>query len=196
MGLSRLRASAARILLNVSAGVARSFVTAPPSRRRRRPETAMTSNPPIDDASAAIPGVPHRWTALTIALTAIGFILFWPLGLAMIVYVVWGEKIAAALRGSGSAMEKARRAAEDIGRNVRDEFRPRSATGFGFPGQRRSGNVAFDAWRDAELRRLDEERRKLDEVTAAFEAHQRAERGASDDTRQREEFERFMAGRA
>ncbi|RXF74988.1 DUF2852 domain-containing protein [Hansschlegelia zhihuaiae] len=153
----------------------------------------MTSNPPIDDAAAVIPGVPHRWTALTIALTAIGFILFWPLGLAMIVYVIWGEKIAATLRGSGGALDRARQAADDIGRNFRDEFRPRRASGCGAP--RRTGNAAFDAWRDGELRRLDEERRKVDETTAAFESHLRAERGAHDETRQREEFERFMASR-
>jgi hypothetical protein len=151
----------------------------------------MTSNPPFDDAPAAIPGVPHRWTVLTVALTAIGFIVFWPLGLAMIVYVLWGERIAAWARGSNDVFAGVRRAADDIQRNFRTEF---STKGFsGAP--RRTGNAAFDAWREAEELRLAEERRKLDETTAAFEAHLRAERGAYDEGRQREEFERFMAGR-
>lgn len=155
----------------------------------------MTSNPPFDDGSSAIPGVPHRWNALTIALTLIGFIVFWPLGLAMIAYVVFGEKILAATRGGETnGWVKARRAAEDFGRNMREEFRPRTgAQGFG--GAARTGNAAFDDWRKAELKRIDEERRKLDETTAAFEAHLRAERGAFDESRQREEFDRFMAGR-
>ncbi|GLK81161.1 DUF2852 domain-containing protein [Methylopila turkensis] len=152
----------------------------------------MTSNPYADDSAAAvIPGVPHRWTALTIALTAIGFIVFWPLGLAMVVYVVWGERIAAWAKSpanplkAGGPFANARRAAEDFGRNVRGDFGRKAAT----------GNAAFDAWRDAELRRLNEERAKLDETTAAFEAHLRAERGGQDDTRQREEFDRFMRER-
>lgn len=163
----------------------------------------MTSNPPFDDMNSAIPGVPHRWNALTIALTVIGFIVFWPLGLAMIAYVVAGEKIMAAVRG-GDGLGKARRAAEEWGRTVRDEFRPRGGSGYGFGGAgfggsgfgaRKTGNAAFDAWREAELKRLEEERRKLDETTAAFEAHLRAERGADDQNRQREEFDRFMSGR-
>lgn len=155
----------------------------------------MTSNPPIDDVSA-IPGVPHRWTALTIALTAIGFVVFWPLGLAMVVYVLWGEKILASARGADGHFAKARAAAEDIGKNFRSEFRPFAGGACGFNSGRRTGNVAFDAWREGELKRLDDERRKLDETTAAFEAHLRTERGAFDESRQREEFDRFMAGRA
>ena len=161
----------------------------------------MTQNPPIDDGSA-IPGVPHRWTALTIALTAIGFVVFWPLGLAMIVYVLWGERILAETRSENGIASKVKRATEDLGRTFREEFRPRGAGASsagrgscGFGASRRTGNAQFDAWREAELRRLDEERRKLDETTAAFEAHQRAERGAHDASREREEFDRFMSGR-
>ncbi|MDR4308726.1 DUF2852 domain-containing protein [Chelatococcus sambhunathii] len=156
----------------------------------------MTSNPPFDDAASAIPGVPHRWNALTIALTVIGFIVFWPLGLAMILYVLCGEQIMAAKRSPDGPLSQARKAAEEFGRKVRDEFRPQGATmAGGFGASRRTGNAAFDAWREAELKRLDEERRKLDETTAAFEAHLRAERGAYDESRQREEFDRFMSGR-
>jgi hypothetical protein len=154
----------------------------------------MTSNPSFDDAAtAAIPGVPHRWTALTIALTVIGFIVFWPLGLAMIAYVLWGQKIAAATRGStgaAGATDWFKKAADDFGRNIREEFSPK-----GFSGVRRTGNPAFDAWRASELARIEEERRKLDETTAAFEAHLRAERGAYDEGRAREEFDRFMSER-
>ncbi|MFC7053709.1 DUF2852 domain-containing protein [Hansschlegelia quercus] len=151
----------------------------------------MTSNPPFDDAAtAAIPGVPHRWTALTIALTVIGFIVFWPLGLAMIAYVLWGEKIAATARGSAGAGDWFKKTADDFGRNIRKEFSPK-----GFYGVRQTGNAAFDAWRASELARIEDERRKLDETTAAFEAHLRAERGAHDEGRAREEFERFMSER-
>lgn len=158
----------------------------------------MTSNPPIDDGQSVIPGVPHRWTPLTIALTIILAIVFWPLGLAMVAYVLFGEKILAATRGSNGAFASARRSAEDFARNIREEFRPRGAASgatYGTSASRRTGNAEFDAWREAELRRIEEERRKLEETTAAFEAHLAAERGAYDATRQREEFERFMHGR-
>ena len=49
--------------------------------------------------------------------------------------------------------------------------------------------MAFDEWRQAELARLDEERRKLDEAQREFAEYVEAIRRAKD----REEFERFMA---
>lgn len=151
----------------------------------------MTSNPSMENAF--IPGVPHRWTALSVALTAIGFVVFWPLGLAMVVYVLWGEKIAACARGSEGAFDRFRKTADDFGRSFRADFGSRAGGFAGFG--RRTGNAAFDAWRDAQLSRLAEERRKVDEITEAFEAHLRAARGAHDEARQREEFETFMANR-
>jgi hypothetical protein len=158
----------------------------------------MTSNPSLDDATAAIPGVPHRWTALTIALMVIGFIVFWPLGLAVIAYVLWGERIMAFCRGkdTNGAVDGFRKAAEDVAASFRRSapFAGSCRTG-GFGGSPKTGNVAFDAWREAEAARIEAERKKLDETTAAFEAHLRAERGAFDESRQREEFERFMSGR-
>lgn len=54
-----------------------------------------------------------------------------------------------------------------------------------------SGNAAFDEWRTAELARLDEERRKLDEAQREFAEYVDAIRRAKD----REEFDRFMAER-
>ena len=54
-----------------------------------------------------------------------------------------------------------------------------------------TGNAAFDEWRTAELARLDEERRKLDDAQREFAEYVEAIRRAKD----REEFERFMAER-
>lgn len=34
-----------------------------------------------------------RWSALNIVLMVLGFALFWPLGLAMLAYIVWGDEI-------------------------------------------------------------------------------------------------------
>ena len=55
----------------------------------------------------------------------------------------------------------------------------------------RTGNVAFDDWRDKELERLAEERRKLDDALAEFDEYARELRRAKD----QEEFDRFMANR-
>ena len=33
------------------------------------------------------------WTPLTIALMVIGFMIFWPLGLIMLAYILWGERV-------------------------------------------------------------------------------------------------------
>ena len=33
-----------------------------------------------------------QWSPLTIALMVMGFIIFWPLGLAVLGYILWGEK--------------------------------------------------------------------------------------------------------
>ena len=100
------------------------------------------------------------WTPLTIGLMVLGFIVFWPLGLAM--------------QDSGSCGH-ARRS------------RPA-----------RSGNVAFDDYRQQEIdrieekrRRLEEERKKLDAMEEEFDEFLRNLRRAKD----QEEFDRFMADR-
>ncbi len=107
------------------------------------------------------------WTPLTVALTFLGFLAWWPLGLAMIVYVVWGDRIAGELRGL-----------------------KRSGVRFA-PGARRTGNTAFDDYREATLRRLEEERRRLEEEQREFEEFLVNLRRARD----KEEFDRFMAER-
>ena len=55
-----------------------------------------------------------------------------------------------------------------------------------------TGNVAFDDWRKAELDRMEEERRRLDEMRAEFDSYLRELRRAKD----QEEFDRFMRERA
>src|SRR5690606_40869890 len=39
------------------------------------------------------------WTPATIALMVLGFILFWPLGLAMLAYILWGDRLEGFKRG-------------------------------------------------------------------------------------------------
>jgi hypothetical protein len=114
------------------------------------------------------------WTPLTIALMVIGFMIFWPLGLVMLAYILWGQRVP-----------EVRRHFEGMKRDwsSRDWCGPR--------GNARSGNTAFDDYRERELRRLDEERRKIEEDRREFEAFVHNLRRARD----QEEFDRFMRDR-
>src|SRR6185312_10000848 len=112
------------------------------------------------------------WTPLTILLMVIGFWLFWPLGLAMLAYIIWGERIPEVRR--------------HFGEMKRDWSGCGPQNGFS-----RSGNAAFDDYRERELRRLDEERRKLEEERREFEEFVANLRRARD----QEEFDRFMRDR-
>ncbi|WP_026480370.1 DUF2852 domain-containing protein [Ahrensia sp. 13_GOM-1096m] len=113
------------------------------------------------------------WTPATIALMVLGFMVFWPLGLAMLAYIIYGERLDTFKRDINKSTD-----------NFAAQFRSKT-------GAARTGNVAFDDWRDAELARLHEERMKLDEMRAEFDDYSRELRRAKD----QEEFDRFMAKR-
>lgn len=115
------------------------------------------------------------WTPATIALMVLGFMIFWPLGLAMLAYIIWGER----LDGFKHEMNKAT-----------DDFTSQFK-GRGPRATARTGNVAFDDWREAELERLHKERMKLDAMRADFDEYSRELRRAKD----QEDFDRFMADR-
>jgi len=97
-----------------------------------------------------------RWTPLGVAALVLGFMVWWPLGLAVLAYILWG----------GSIDELAARTVEQI----RDIIRPTSG------GLRPTGNAAFDAYREETLRRLEEEQREFEEfVTKLRQARDREE---------------------
>ena len=121
------------------------------------------------------------WTPATIALMVIGFMVFWPLGLAMLAYIIWGDRLEGFKRD-------ANRATDGIFAGCRRGADKAHRWGHG---SARTGNVAFDDWREKELGRLDEERRKLDEMREEFDEYARELRRAKD----QEEFDRFMADR-
>ena len=123
------------------------------------------------------------WTPATIAMTVIGFMIFWPLGLAMIAYIVWGDRLEA-------FKVEANRATDGV---IGQFKRSGMARAGGFHGTPfgRTGNVAFDDWRDEEMKRLDEKRAELSRMEAEFADYQRELRRAKD----REEFDRFLRDR-
>lgn len=121
------------------------------------------------------------WTPATIALMVLGFVVFWPLGLAMLAYILFGERLQDFKRDVNRKMDASpfRRWNGEWGRgSCRNRFHE-------------TGNVAFDEWRRGELDRLEAERRKLDEARAEFDRYAAELRRAKD----REEFDRFMRDR-
>lgn len=118
------------------------------------------------------------WTPATVALMVLGFMVFWPLGLAMLAYILFGQRFQGLKQTANSA-------ADDVISKYR-RWNERNSAPFSS-----SGNMAFDEWRRAELDRLAEQQRKLDAMRDEFETYVRELRRAKD----QEEFDRFMRER-
>ena len=107
--------------------------------------------------------------AAWIALIVFGFVVWWPLGLAILVYTIWSGRMGfwkghAATRYCGQAMQ--------------------SRGTWWQPRQESSGNRAFDEYREETLKRLEEEQREFKDFLDRL-------RFAKDKT----EFDAFMAER-
>ena len=112
-----------------------------------------------------------------IGVMVLGFILYWPLGLAILAYLIWSGRMGCwGNRGPGRWHK--------VHRNGTHRSNERS--GFWSRGQRgeSSGNQAFDEYREETLRRLE------DEQSEFFEFLERL-RHAKD----KAEFDQFMAER-
>jgi len=123
-----------------------------------------------------------RWSAFEIIAMVLGFVVFWPIGLAILGYKVWQRKSGAADLQTVAAegWDRARSAMSGASAGARPWSRPYG----GFA----TGNSAFDAWKAAEMERLEQERRKLEDAHREFADFLNTVRQAKD----REEFERFM----
>ncbi len=110
-----------------------------------------------------------------IVVMVLGFILFWPLGLAILAYLIWSGRMGC-WTNCGP------------GRWHRDGAeRKRSDAGSWFGGERRppsSGNAAFDEYRAETLRRLEDEQVEFMDFLERL-------RHAKD----KAEFDQFMAER-
>ncbi|WP_084365910.1 DUF2852 domain-containing protein [Rhizobium sp. RU36D] len=117
------------------------------------------------------------WTPATVVLMVLGFMVFWPLGLAMLAYILFGERFKGFKRDANQTADTIFAKCRGAGFRSRPHFS--------------TGNVAFDDWRKAELDRIEAERRKLDEMRDEFDGYMRELRRAKD----QEEFDRFMRDR-
>lgn len=122
-----------------------------------------------------------EWTPVTVALMVLGFVVFWPLGLAMLAFIVFGNRFGGFRREAGEQADRWSARWSNGCRRASRSYDTYFST----------GNAAFDDWRKAELDRLEQERRKLDEMREDFDAYARELRRAKD----QEEFDRFMRER-
>ncbi|MCS6761842.1 MAG: DUF2852 domain-containing protein [Candidatus Devosia symbiotica] len=122
-----------------------------------------------------------QWSPLTIALIVMGFIIFWPLGLAVLVYIIWGEKFGGSPEQAQAYFNKGRDwcTSNKHHRHGRHGYRH---------GMHSSGNVAFDDYRSEQLKRLEEKRARLDAEIEAFHEYM----ANLNKAKNREEFDRFM----
>jgi hypothetical protein len=82
----------------------------------------------------------QRGKGAWIAAMVLGFIFFWPVGLALLAYMIWSKQMF-----SGSCVAKRR---------------PSHTARFGM---KTTGNAAFDSYRAETLRRLEDEQQAFEE---------------------------------
>jgi Cd2+/Zn2+-exporting ATPase/Cu+-exporting ATPase len=171
-----------RVMISVGSDL-RSILDADPLLRRlllfttRGQVGAASSNAPSPSAASTgkvqkminLYALRPAWTPVTILVMILGFIVFWPLGLLVVGYIIWGNQIPTV-----------RNFFATLNRGVAPATRAGP-----------SGNVAFDEYREVVLKRLEEERAKLDKESQEFETYVHNLRRARD----QEEFERFQRER-
>jgi hypothetical protein len=120
-----------------------------------------------------------RWTLFELATMVLGFMVFWPIGLAVFAYKMWQRK---------SGADDLQTVVTAKWNEARASWTRSSGWSWSLAG---TGNAAFDQWKAAELARLEAERRKLEDAAREFAEFLDTVRHAKD----REEFDRFMAER-
>ncbi len=143
--------------------------------------TSQTSSPWATGRLSRSGPFPRR--SLEIGAIVVGFIYWWPVGLALLAWKLTGYPAFAEMR------DAARRTVSDF-----EGPRPVSRFARAFEAASRrdsSGNAAFDAYRREELDRLEAQRRALEEESRAFAAFVDELKRAKD----REQFDAFMAKR-
>jgi len=98
----------------------------------------------------------------------------------MLAYILWGDRLDEFKSDVNRATDEMRNSFRGCGRN---SSRHNSYS--------KTGNVAFDDWREVEIARLQEERQKLNEMRQEFDEHLRELRRAKDQN----EFDEFMASK-
>lgn len=141
-----------------------------------------------------------RWTPIELVAMVMGFVVFWPIGLAILGWKIWQRRSGYPGDLRSFADERidqmksmfpacaGRRGAMQPGDWAGKRWGFAQHGGFGRPS---TGNRAFDDWKSAEMARLEEERRKLHEAEREFADYLAHLRQARD----KDEFDRFVRER-
>jgi hypothetical protein len=89
-----------------------------------------------------------------IALMIVSFIIWWPIGLAALAYLLWSGRMGCGRHGRMDWHERRER-----WREARDEWRAMRRGDYA--AMRSSGNLAFDDYRTETLKRLEDEQREF-----------------------------------
>ena len=127
------------------------------------------------------------WKPVEILAMVLGFIVYWPIGFAVLGWKFWQKKSGYPGDIISFGREKWEKWATWAHGPDRWGFAVNKWATSGF-GMGSTGNRAFDEWRTTELARLEEERQKLVAAEREFAEFMENLRHARD----REEFERFM----
>ena len=148
-----------------------------------------------DGAACRSRGQRAPWHPVELIAMVLGFMLYWPVGLAILALKMWqrksgetGDLASVARAAYARSGEWAQNSARNWTAKGPSWAQPQSGSGFGM---NRTGNSAFDDWRASELAKLEEERKRLADAEREFADHIDGLRRARD----REEFDRFMAAR-
>jgi hypothetical protein len=90
-----------------------------------------------------------------ITLMVLGFIVFWPIGLAILAYLLWSGRMMGCGRPGG--IEQWRDRTAERWERKRERWERKMQRWGGSPSLRPSGNRAFDEYREEALRRLEDE---------------------------------------
>ena len=137
---------------------------------------STSSNPTVDhaDRSSRCGGIGRRahWSPANIAVMVIGFMIFWPVGLLVLGWILSGRHV----RDLPPAI---RETWASVTGSSRNGFGPRTAT----------DNVVFNDYQQTQLERIREIKAELRERTRRFAEFRERSRRRAD----QEEFDRFMA---
>ncbi len=115
-----------------------------------------------------------------IGVMVLGFIIWWPLGLATLAFLIWSGRMGCSARGSARWEHKMQRMQQKM-----DRMRSRMGEGSQWWNHTpSSGNVAFDEYKAETLKRLEEEQQAFREFLDRLRM-----------SKDRAEFDQFMAER-
>ncbi|MBN9063586.1 MAG: DUF2852 domain-containing protein [Rhizobiales bacterium] len=128
----------------------------------------------------------HYGKPAWIALTVLGFILFWPIGLALLFFTIWSGRMGCGAYARQGAWDDRFAGRRDRWERKMARMQEKMARWGGGPrhGFAPTGNRAFDEYRDQTLQRLEDEAQEFQDYLARLRA-----------ARDKQEFDQYMAER-